>query len=135
MGKKRSAGAANLEDGGGSAAAGSGAGTGKKRKCKASEERVSLTGLTNEQVQERLKALAEEVRDAANWQEHVRVGTPQGKARFGDAPKDRARTHALYAVQKAEQAYIETQTELEKRGFRTPHDCRLPLGTGRGGLR
>merc|ERR1719436_2065409 len=104
---------------------------GKKRNAAS----ANLDGQGDDAGARKSRKKASEVREATSWQEHVRNSTPTGKARFGDAPKDRARTHALYAVQKAEQAYMETQGELEKRGRRTPPDCRLPLSTCRGGLR
>mmetsp|Transcript_113459 Transcript_113459/g.326213 ORF Transcript_113459/g.326213 Transcript_113459/m.326213 type:complete len:127 (-) Transcript_113459:85-465(-) len=119
MGKKRNAAAAG---GIGQAAdAPSGLGQDSKRR-RPSEIRVGLRALSDSELEARFRALADEVREAQLRQQQVRDNTKPGRARLDPVPRDRARTNAMNAVQKAEQAYAETQAEWERRGLKLPRD-------------
>mmetsp|Transcript_74148 Transcript_74148/g.166418 ORF Transcript_74148/g.166418 Transcript_74148/m.166418 type:complete len:134 (-) Transcript_74148:166-567(-) len=98
-----------------------------RKRGKASDARISITSLSNEELEARLRDLLAEVKDAMEWQTEVRGDKETGRMRLGELPKDRARTHALYGVQKAKQAFTEVRCELEKRGLRIPQDCRMTL--------
>eukprot|EP00443_Scrippsiella_acuminata_P047347 CAMPEP_0115216260 /NCGR_PEP_ID=MMETSP0270-20121206/25248_1 /TAXON_ID=71861 /ORGANISM="Scrippsiella trochoidea, Strain CCMP3099" /LENGTH=125 /DNA_ID=CAMNT_0002630095 /DNA_START=113 /DNA_END=490 /DNA_ORIENTATION=+ len=120
MGKKRSAAAASLDE------AQSSRDQEPKRSKRPSEMRVSLKALTNEQLEARWRDLADEVREAQAKQQNIRLATTPGRSRLDPVPKDRARTHAMNAVQKAEQAYLEAQGEWESRGNRIPLNFNPP---------
>eukprot|EP00429_Kryptoperidinium_foliaceum_P075505 CAMPEP_0176224368 /NCGR_PEP_ID=MMETSP0121_2-20121125/21218_1 /TAXON_ID=160619 /ORGANISM="Kryptoperidinium foliaceum, Strain CCMP 1326" /LENGTH=107 /DNA_ID=CAMNT_0017563619 /DNA_START=65 /DNA_END=385 /DNA_ORIENTATION=+ len=106
MGKKRNAAAAELGEERGPSR--------KELKDSArrpSEIRISLKALNAEQLEQRWRALADEVREAQLKQMEIRHGTRVGRARPDGVPSDRARTNAMNAVHKAEQAYLEVQRE------------------------
>mmetsp|Transcript_13354 Transcript_13354/g.31300 ORF Transcript_13354/g.31300 Transcript_13354/m.31300 type:complete len:116 (-) Transcript_13354:260-607(-) len=111
MGKRKRGGA---EEGGGDAeAADGGQPRNKESKMRASEMRISLTKLSNDALDERLRVLSAELDTAKQWRDDIRIkGPPPGMNRV------RASTHAVNAVYKASGAYEEVVREMERRGLR-----------------